>query len=362
MLALLALGCSDPPGDRPPPVPAEQPPVGTEGLSIRPPSFDPVVAGDVVITDAADLDRLRPYVVVEGDLVIEATDLRTVDLPYLREVGGEVRIWENDALTRLSLPSLELVGGDLSLYDDPLLPDLGGFVALREVGGSLTLNRLPGLVDLRGLEALVSVGRLYLFHDVGLRTLDGLDGLEEVEGPAQVWEDHALREVRLPSLRRVGAKLDLFDARSLEALDLPVLAELGGLELHHCDVLTDLDGALPALTALPGGLALRYDPALTSLDGLAGLTEVGELLVERADALTALGLDGIEAAEVVEVRFNPVLADPGLSSLREARVLRFDRNPALPDCAIEALAERVGAPIVECTGNLDAGCATLCAP
>ncbi|MCA9492401.1 MAG: hypothetical protein KC621_20855 [Myxococcales bacterium] len=383
-VALLFLGCSGPTiDDRRPWTP---PAVSGVLLPVDEPPVDLVWEGDAVLGSDADVASFRRWTRITGDLVVEGTALTEVSLPSLQEVGGEVRLWENPALATLDLGALRSVGGDLSLYDDPELDALVGLGSLEEVGGSLVINRMPALVDLDGLQALERVGaRLYLFHLEGLRTLDGLEGLREVAGPVQLWEDHALVDATFPALTTIGAALDLFDARSLVTLSLPELTDAQALELHHCDAMRDA-GDFPRLTSLTGRLTVQWNPVMRSLDGLGALTSVGSLHLEAlpalastaalsslsevtgdltvldADALVTLELPALVRAGLVDARYDDGLLDPGLEALVLAAGLRFEHDPALSACAVEALFDRVAAPLVSCVDVDDDGCAAVCVP
>ncbi|MEZ4238434.1 MAG: hypothetical protein R3F59_20240 [Myxococcota bacterium] len=352
-----------------------------------------VLATDVVERPVWPADRVWPgdatpadlagYAAVSGALRLEGADDAALSLPDLVEVGGDVVLWEAPALREVALPALRWVGGDLALYDDP---QVGGVdaPALERVGGSLTAYWMPGLRDLDGLASLAVIGGdLALYHDLALQRVDG-PPLVRVGGGVQLWELEALEAVSWPALLGIGGRLDLFQDDALTALSAPALAELGGYELHHCDRMADV-GRFDALRAVRGEVAVRYDAALTGLQGLGDVEAMGALSVQFSDALTtlsdlaalrelALGLEvvrcggltavdlpALERAAVVSVRGNLALSEVGLPALQEAQTVGFADDPALPDCDVVALAERVGAT-AQCSGNLEDACTPSCAP
>lgn len=344
--------------DAPPALVAE---VAATMLQPAPGAGPDTVEGDAIVTDAADLAALAGVRAIAGDLVVEQTTLDAVELPLLEEVGGDVRVWENDALATLALPSLALVGGDLSLYDDPVLDSLAGLSRLRSVGGTLSLNRLEALVDLRGLEALETVGAdLYVFHDVSLASLDGLASLRSVGGEIDLWETYALASATFPVLESVGGKLDLFEADALVSLSLPALAVLGAYELHECDAMTGV-GEFPLVETLPGNVVVKWSDAVVSLAGFGALRSANGLVLDELPALPAIDLPALATLELLEVSHNDALADPGLPALgaigTSATVVL---NPLLSQCALDALFDRAPPLVVVCGANLDDGCAGWC--
>jgi hypothetical protein len=336
--------------------------------------------GDLVVGDSADLPVAREVIAVQGDLRVEGTDLEEVELLSLVEVGGDVVVWENDALELLRAPALVSVGGDLSLYDAPALERLDDWGALQRVGGTLSLNRLVALEQLQ-LPALEQVGALYAFHDPLLTDLDGLSSLQGVAGAAQLWELYGLTRLSLPALQSVGGALDLFAADALVELSLPALTTVGTLEVHACDALVEL-GDLSALETVHQGLRLRYLEGLASVDGLSALLSAGSVTVEHTPALQALplpalhtvsgrvevsrtgaeelGLWGLVEAGSVELRSNGALVDLGMESLAEVGAVTVVGNPALSQCAVEGWLDALSHGVVACGGNLDDGCTSVC--
>ena len=208
-------------------------------------------ASDGVVRSPADVRALRGVVRIEGDLVVQGTALEELDLPDLEVVEGHIHLWENDPLTAVTWPRLREIGGDLSLFDNPELRSLSGWTALEEVGGTLRINHMPALPDLQGLNGLRTVGGLYFFRSPSLQGVGGLEQLESVAQGVQFLEMAGLSEVVFPSLRAVGSKLEVFNSDALTTLSAPLLQELRSFELHHCDRMVDA-GSFPQVTALEG--------------------------------------------------------------------------------------------------------------
>ena len=123
-----------------------------------------VFFGDIIITSPADIERLRGYRVVRGNVFINPlgiADLRGFE--SLHTIHGTLDI-AYDLTQRQSLKSLEgldaleLVAGYVQIENCDLLEHLGGLDQLREVGGSLSV-----------------------YNNARLSSVDALGGLRHVE-------------------------------------------------------------------------------------------------------------------------------------------------------------------------------------
>ena len=172
-----------------------------------------------------------PPVVQPGDVVLRTREeIEAFRAAGITEVTGSVRIGNPDA-------------------SPTALVDVAGLERLTTVGGQLEILGNPQLRDLSGLAGIRSSAGLTLFRNTALRDLRGLEGLSPQVG--------------------------------------------GSLAIQNNAALENVDG----LCGLASGfnfLVVLDNPALRSLGGLSGVTAVGELIVERNDALAGLeGLDGI---------------------------------------------------------------------
>lgn len=162
------------------------------------------VSGDVQI-DGTDLDTLaglERLVEIGGDLrIVDNSRLTSLDgLDGLRHVEGKVELLENRALGRVSLKRLE-EAEELVFSGTSLLSQLGGLTALTQVRGRLYLAGHQALTDLHGLERLERVGALSLEQNPALASLDGLDGLLDIEGALVVRSNPALPACAAEALR-----------------------------------------------------------------------------------------------------------------------------------------------------------------
>ena len=257
-----------------------------------------------------------------GGLSITTTPLRTLALPALRTVDGDVDLIDLPALEALSFPLLASLRR-LTIEAAP---------ALTTVAGPNVASPSAGvqLVDLPSLETLdADFGEAV---DGGV-TLDGLPRLRSLEAFAGV--------------RRIDRSLQL-ESVGVTTLDgLQALAVLGGALV--LEDLVDLDSdvgagdvgtvGLSGLQAVPVSVTIRRT-GLVSLRSFGVLARVGGSLIvaENERLATVDDVKHLIVGGNVEIR----------------------ANPRLDACAAERLAIQVGGTIDDVDDNGGDGC--YCAP
>jgi len=134
--------------------------------------------GDYSIETLEDMDNLRGYSEVTGNLSISYTSLTNLKgLVCLTVVGGNLEIESNHALTSLEgLENLTSVAGDLEISDSLWLMNLEGLNNLTSIGGNLVITAHVRMESLEGLENLASVGwSLAIAGNHALSSLHGLN-------------------------------------------------------------------------------------------------------------------------------------------------------------------------------------------
>jgi hypothetical protein len=282
---------------------------------------------DVVIKTTQDLSTYGTCVSLDGNLIIEATSLVTVDLPNLTSVGGSVYI-ANNALTSLSLPRLlEVTGNDGSSW----LPARGVVIqegallslsapVLARVGGSLSVSAqsLPGV----SLPALRIVSDEIYVVGSALARLD-LPNLETA-GRLDIYGQNALTTLSLPALTSLNWALDIEYNNSLTSVDLPSLTTI-----------SDSDGYLGLYVSRNSALTTLHLPLLAR-SGRAGLFDNAAL-----QSVTLPNLESLSGALYMEL--NPALERVELPTLSRVGWLTFKDNPALVALELPALTGVTGA-------------------
>jgi hypothetical protein len=147
------------------------------------------VHNDVIIdvnSGLASLDGLGALEVIGGSLKFfngllggtmpYNTDLKTINLPRLRKIGGELNLANSYVVTSFSFPQLDSIGADLTIAEAAMLPEFTGFERLRFIGGRLYMWSNQLIRNLRGFNALAETGGEILID--GNRSLVSLQGLE----------------------------------------------------------------------------------------------------------------------------------------------------------------------------------------
>ncbi|MCA9490949.1 MAG: hypothetical protein KC621_13565 [Myxococcales bacterium] len=300
-----------------------------------------------------DITALGSLQWIGRDLAIETDNLRDV-----RGLGGvpEVRniyVERNTRLTSLAgLDGLTTIHGEAYFYWNDRLSDFSGLGALRSVGrlyvgynarltsftGLESLEELPylfveesgaltsiaqlgpvsptyvrldevGLTDLRGLENVTRAQDVVIYDAPSLTSLDGLDGLEQVDGDLTFTRVDALQDISaLQSLRVVGGELGFHFAASMDNLD-------GLQSLERAGVLWTSDTSVSSLDALSNlvevGFLIVYGP-ISDLSGMPSLRRVTDGVSLAGDRLTSL--HGLEAVANdgwdLWVQLSPLLTSP----------------------------------------------------
>jgi hypothetical protein len=269
-------------------------------------------AGNILITNQAELDALEGCTAIDGDLQIAPfpnADLRP--LHALRSVSGWLNFRVPDgivdgptssrfaALNRegwLALDGLEALESVGRLYIEGLAsPSLVPLSNLRVItSGDLTMTSCGGLRDLHGLEGVAGVNLLQLHCD-------------ELESIA------ALRLAReMIGLQIQGGK-NLSDLGSPEVTTVFYNVVLTGTGLRNLDALAKVSYVL-------GAVVIDNNPELTSVDGLNQLERAGSLNLHGNPQLSRLpAFDALNSLHTLRIHDNDRLSElSAFSGLRKA--------------------------------------------
>ena len=206
-----------------------------------------------------DLSPLSTITSVGGDLYIYNNDALTslAGLDNITSVGGGLYIYNNNVLTSLAgLENITSVGSDLYVYDNDVLTSLTGLANITSLGGFLRISNNDVLTSLDGLGNITSVGSdLYVYGNDALTSLTGLANITSLGGSLYVIYNDGLTSL---------AGLD--NITSIDS-DLYVIGN---------DTLTSLVG-LDNITYLGGDLFVNFNARLNIFCGLHKLISLGGL-------------------------------------------------------------------------------------
>ncbi len=344
-----------------------------QGLGARPtaPVVPPTVGpqlheGSVFLETRAQVEAAQAYQEITGDLMIRvsADGLRTVELPNLQKVRGNVVIDPHTQEVEAVLPALVEIGGSLIsgggrhglTINAPVLSSVGenliasssslrtlSFPALKRVDGMLTVAMNSQLTTL-SLPALEEVGQLVSLTQNSQLGSVSLSDLREIRGDLIVMSS-PITELSMGRLVTIGGAVTLHEMESLEVLGLGRLRSIGmsapreaGINLHGLTGLREL--RLSSLREVKGHVMVSATVRLREID-LRGLEEVGAQITMNAN----------EAVETVDLRNLrqvggdvAIIDHPALQSLRAERLqqagdFRVVNNPRMSGCALQTMAE-----------------------
>ena len=210
-----------------------------------------VYQGSYAIRKAKEIEGIKGYTEITGDLYVDAPQLVSLDLPDLKRVGGDMLVYAIPALTSINMPALEEVGGALRMLGTTELPILE-FPSLKTVGAYLWFEFNEGMFSFN-LPELTSVGA---------------EQKEAVEienqlvlGDLWVYDNDVMTNFSIPKLTYIRGDLEVDDNTALETFSISALAHVpGNLSIHENAVLTDFD--LPSMASVGADIVVFDNPSL----------------------------------------------------------------------------------------------------
>merc|ERR1711977_522032 len=296
-------------------------------------------------TKLVSLEPLENLEVVDGDFTINGhyrdynLALTDISLPALTEVGGDLRVSDNDVLASVSLPKLSSVGGSVRIQMLPTEDALNFFAgfSVASVGGDIAFELIvatdaeiaelaqqissngildtqnativitANVTDLTPLSGLKHIkgGKLDVSYTTNLASLAPLENLEVVDGDLVISDNEALTDVSLPSLTEVGRDLRVSDNDVLASVSLPKLDSVGGysyVEVHATtnDALAELAQNMISTDGVLKNVSVNIRANVTDLTPLSGLKHIknGNLTISGTTNLASLA--PLENLEVVD--------------------------------------------------------------
>ncbi|MCK9460049.1 MAG: DUF1566 domain-containing protein [Proteobacteria bacterium] len=325
----------------------------TDGDSDTDPDAGPDECGDVVfegtaaITNTTSVALLAGVTRITGDLVMNGSQLPNLNgLESLICVDGSVLITNNDNLVPSSsldgLCNLNRISGAFRVeYNEgeggEALTRIG-LSALRRVEGGVVFdgNALASINGLENLE-LISGGGLAFTGNQPLSDVDGLIGVETIEGGLTIQNEYELQNLSgLANLADFSGSLKLDGTKKLTDISaLAGITHVVELRILNNDVMVSLHG-LESITGTDDKIEIMLNDKLSDLNGLGGLLQTPGLFIRENSELHSIqGLANLAAVTDPEsglsIWGNPALASlSGLQSLEEvAGLLTVYNNDSL---------------------------------
>lgn len=185
--------------------------------------------------------------------------------------------------------------GELNIEFCDSLTNLSGLENINSMG-TLSIVLCGKIIDLTGLQGLTSInyGSLFIYANVSLTTLSGLNNLSTVEKGIEITDNYALININgLESLSSIegiiiNTNLSLFNLQGLE--NLTTVDQ--DFELFGNNALYDLSG-LGNLTTIGGMFSINDNGGLTSLSGLNNFDSAAHLYITGNTSLATCNIGNI---------------------------------------------------------------------
>ncbi len=316
-----------------------------------------------------------------GDLELGSSNISTDEFKCMTRVVGDLGIYDLDQQQLSGLRNLVSVEGNLFILSETLT-DLSPFSCLEDVTLQIQLGNAPKLSDVSGFSALRHTGRFIMqytsatavptfspeFSGLGLAEITGNDALVDLAGIASwkpgdtgIWaiirDNSGLKSVAglqpLLALNPAQSSVTLTNLPALESLaGLDGLTELNWIDLDFLPLIPDL-APLGQLKTV-GFLDLSGMPLVEDLQPLSQLETAGRLTIGSCvqfdlgsgmQGLTSLaGLSSLTTLEELAVYDNENLVTlAGADKLTSiTKTWAEINNPALDPAAVDAFVEQVG--------------------
>ena len=209
-------------------------------------SSQPCLPGGITFTNQAQIDSFQTNyptcTEIEGDVRIIGDDISNLNgLSVLTSIWGNLYIgrWYpqcNPVLTSLTgLDNVISIGGDIRIWSNEALTSLSGLGNVTFIGGDLWIRHNYALTSLTGLDNVASIWRSLLIEsNFTLTSLTGLDNVTSIGGDLWIIGSGALSSL---------TGLDNIDAASIDGLRIYYNNSLSTCEVQSiCDYLASPGG------------------------------------------------------------------------------------------------------------------------
>ncbi|HMJ70319.1 MAG TPA: FlgD immunoglobulin-like domain containing protein [Cyclobacteriaceae bacterium] len=258
------------------------------------------------------LESIDELFMLDGNALTDISDLRGLRTCELMQIQNHPHLANLDGLQNLTTMR------DFSLYANGMLNDLSALRGPRTVTNRLTIANNTLLTSLAGMEDIHLPDTADLFiYDSNFTSLDGLPSFDSL-GDVVLFSNPQLTDI---SVFESVSKLDHLNLRDMPSItglgDFSNLQSIGALSIISNGSLNSLD-AFSSLNTVEGDVYISNNPALTNLQGLHNISNVGGTISINNQGLPDLtGLDGLVSAGALDISYNDNLTTlHGLESLQ----------------------------------------------
>ncbi len=171
------------------------------------------IVSEFIVKNKNDLKELETIDIINGDLIIENTDITSLNsLNKLKKVNT-LRIKNNEYLREINgFNGLEYIK-NLEISRNNSLIDIYGFFkffsSIKTIEGYIKIEFNKNLTSVTFLKGLKSVGNSFYLHNNNLLTLEGLDNLEEVNASLSLSSNKLKSLEHLSNLKKLDGMLGI---------------------------------------------------------------------------------------------------------------------------------------------------------
>jgi hypothetical protein len=262
----------------------------------------------------------------------DITDLSPLSGVTTANINSRIRITNNPALPNLDGLGLTDVFW-LEVSDNGLLANIDALTSLTTTG-PVFIERNATLPNVDGLSSLTSLGSgaLILTDNPSLSDLSGVSGLTSIGASLVIRNNDLLTHLDdFSALTSVAASMSITDNDGLTSISglSGIVGFTSALSIRNNASLPDLQGLFAVSTL--NGLIIDDNPSLVNIDGLSGLTAVGnafaDLLIDNNAVLT--NLDGLASLIAVNADLR-ITNNPSLASCSSLAALLDQTDDASP--------------------------------
>ncbi len=209
-----------------------------------------IYRGSVTLRDAADIEKLKNYKMIDGSLIIHTESLSALTLDNLLVVSDTLQVIGNTALTEITFSELRSVGGNGLMITENTALKTVSFPKLEIVTGSASMGgqEVKSIIH-RSRGNISSNGAINISRNLALTTID------------------------MPELTSVlgGASLEISGNDELINISMPKLKEIYNGTIYENSKLENLDG-FAGLEKLYGRISITRNNALKSVQAISNIS------------------------------------------------------------------------------------------
>lgn len=333
--------------------------------TLEPEPVAKVFEGDIRLATQTEVDDFggENYSVIVGNVYIQGSlENPIVDLVSLgswKKIEGELNIFHQTDLRNIDgMEGLSSVSGLTFIGDNLELENLDGLIGLT-TANDLQILRNPKLMSLKGLKNLQNLFSFALMDNDALETIDGLEGVVEIERAIFIRNNNNLLNLdAFSNLKSMGSTLQIWSNDSLRSINgFNNLEYIGNyVSIERNTSLATIKG-FGKLKVVEDFFAIRLNEKLIEIDALDSIRDGHRLEIEANRSLQRINI--LKSSNFfmgrIYIRFNNSLVE--IDGFNELKFLRPSDSDFLSTIEIISNESLIGIPsfnsLIEIEGRIN---------